>query len=130
MPFARLARSPARNKFNAKRAPGPWGRMYDSLAERDFALELAALETAREISDVQTQPRIELEPGIFFKPDFSWLERGRRVYCDVKGVTTARFHLICKLWRLHGPGPLRIVKRARQRNRFVTVREILPKGVA
>ncbi len=113
------------NKYHAKRAL--WnGRWYDSTAERDYALELDALARAGEISELQMQPRVELDRGIFYKPDFCFQEHGRYVWVDVKGVETERFRLLCKLWRNRGPGPLRIIKRAGRRSSFVVVREIMP----
>lgn len=118
-----------RTKYNAKPTVLN-GRRYDSQAEADYRAHLALLEAAGEVSDIVEQPRLELEPNIFFKPDFALTEthRSLRVWIDVKGVMTPRFNLICKLWALHGPGPLRIVKRQGRRSGWVTVREILPKA--
>ena len=116
------------NKYHARKALFQ-GRLYDSTAERDYAHELDILMRAGEIFDLDTQPRIELEPGVFYKPDFSFTEHGRRVYVDVKGVETERFSLICRIWRNWGPGPLRIVKRSARNRGFMVVREIMPRAV-
>jgi hypothetical protein len=128
------------NKFGARRAVDHNGRTYDSTAERDRAEELSLLEQAGEIRNLQAQPRIELERGIFYKPDFAYDEvryahrsegrAWRTIHEDVKGVVTERFRLICKLWALHGPGPLRITQRSGRKAGFRVTREILPKGDA
>jgi hypothetical protein len=47
-----------------------------------------------------------------------------RLYEDVKGVITRDFALKLRLWKVHGPGPLRLTKR--RGKSFVTVREIIP----
>lgn len=116
------------NKFGAKRARGTSGRLYASKAERDRGDQLRLLEQAKVIRNLGEQPRIELEPGIFYRPDFVYVERGRLVYEDVKGVVTERFRLVCKLWRLHGPAVLRVTKRKGTRSAFIVVREIMGKG--
>lgn len=112
------------NKYSARKTLFG-GRCYDSKAEADRAAELALLETAGEIADLQTQPRIELEPGIFWKLDFAYTERGRRVHEDVKGIVTREAALKMKIWRNHGPTLLRIVKRSSRRAGFVVTKEIL-----
>jgi hypothetical protein len=131
------------NKYGARRAVDGNGRSYDSTAERDRAAELQLLEQAGEIRNLQAQPRVELEPMIFYKPDFAYEElpmawmrddpahaTWRLIHEDVKGVVTERFRLICKLWAIHGPGPLRITQRRSKREGFRVTREILPKGDA
>lgn len=125
---------PKGNKFHARRAVGWSGRMYDSKAERDRANELALLVKAGEIRNLREQHTVELEQGIRYKPDFEYevkeftREPGvilwRMVYEDVKGVTTERFRMVCLLWRLHGPGPLRILKRASSKSPFKVVKTI------
>ena len=64
------------NKFRAQRSRGSSGRMYDSKGERDRAEELRLLEDAGIIHGLTEQPRIELEPGIFYKPDFALSGKG------------------------------------------------------
>ncbi len=119
-----------RNKLGARRVPGLGGRMYDSQAERDYRAELELLLRAGAIMDLVEQPRLEIEPGVFYRPDFGFIEKGRPVYVDVKGYIDhrGRFPLICKLWRLHMGAVLRIVKRERRGRSFVVVKEILPEG--
>ncbi len=115
------------NKYGARKTRFG-GRLYDSKAEADRAAELALLVAAGVITDLEAQPRVELEPGIVWKLDFAYTERGRRVHEDVKGIVTREAALKMKLWRLHGPGLLRIVKRRGTRAAFIAVKEIMPRA--
>jgi len=118
-----------RHKYGAR--PTTWaGRRFDSQAEADYAAQLRLLEQAGEIADVEMQPKIVLIPDVLtYRPDFVFTERGRPVYVDVKGVLTSdRLRIVLRAWAKFGPGPLRLVKRARRGDAFLTVREILPKG--
>lgn len=113
-----------RSKFNARRTPGAYNRIYASASEAAYSHEIALLERAGEISDVQCQPRVELEPGVRCVPDFSFLERGHRIFLEVKGFETPKWLLIASLWQLHGPGILRVVKKVGKG--FVVTRTIVP----
>ena len=120
----RLARR--QNKFHAVKAAGDSGRLYDSKAERDRANELLLLQQAGQISDLREQTVVDLVAEITYRPDFDYLENGRRLYEDVKGVETEAFRLKCKLWRHFGPGPLRVLKRKGSRAQFTVAKEVLP----
>jgi len=116
-----------REKYNRKRVRSADGYWYDSIAEKDYAQVLLALEKSGEISDIRRQEMVKLSAAnIGYKPDFSYTEDGRRIYVDVKGFETPEFRLKARLWRVYGPGPLRIVKRGKGDN-FITVKEIMPK---
>ena len=116
------------NKYNRKRVQDNDGYWYDSIAERDYAVDvLLPLQQSGHISDLTRQEMIKLSAAnIGYKPDFSYTENGRRVYVDVKGFETPEFRLKARLWRAYGPGPLRIVKRAGKNSGFKTVKEIMP----
>ena len=115
------------NKYGAKRAKGyTTGKMYDSTAERDRAEILNLMQKTGEISDLKEQTVIELMIGVKYRPDFDYEEKGRRVYEDVKGVMTERFRIIIAIWRHHGPGPLRITKRAKYGGKFAVVKTVYP----
>ncbi len=117
-----------RNKFNAERAASTLTRRrYDSGLERDVAEHLCARLAAGEISDLRQQDRVLLVADIWFKVDFSFTERGRRVYVEAKGFPTERWRLIQKLWRTFGPGPLTVIQRGR-RGGLSIAKQILPKG--
>ncbi len=103
-------------------------RVYDSGAERARAIELDCLQKTRKIKDLREQTVIELETGINYKTDFDYIEAGRRVFEDVKGPMSERFRIICHLWKLHGPGPLRILKRAGVGRSFRVTRTIFGGG--
>ena len=118
----------AANKYGANKTMFG-GRIYDSAAEADRAAELVLLFKAGEIGGWSQQPRVELVAGIFYRPDFAYIERGRLIFEDVKGVATDRFRIICKLWREFGPGLLRVTKRRSRKSGFMVVKEI-PGGKA
>ena len=113
------------NKYNAKRTPFG-GRMYDSRMEAARAAELSLLEKAGAITNLREKPRIELERGIFYKPDFAYREGTRAIHEEVKGCRGERWNLIRKIWALHGPTTLRVTIVERGRTRVIE--EILPRG--
>ena len=118
-----------RNKFGAKRARDINNRQYDSTAERDRAADLTLLERAGEIAQLELQPVATLTPDFHYRADVSYLEKGRMVWEDVKGVETERFKVVTQAWRALGPGLLRITKRSTRRHEkrgFVVTREIMP----
>ncbi len=84
------------NKYHARRT---WSnlcnRWFDSKAECIRGEELALLEKAGEIKDLQYQVRIMLceDPKVVFIPDFSYLKNGTLIYEDVKGMITREFRL-------------------------------------
>lgn len=100
--------------------------LRDSGAENDRARELACLQKMGKIKDLREQTSVELESGIRYRTDFDYLEEKRRVYENVTGITSERFRIIEKLWRLHGPGPLRLVKRKDRTRPFKVTRTIHP----
>jgi hypothetical protein len=114
------------NKFGAKRTE--WnGRRYDSGMEAARAAELQLLQDAGHITELVPQPRVELERGIFFKPDFRYQEGTRLIHEDIKGFRGgARWNLIRKIWAIHGPSVLRVT--VRERGRTKVVEEILPRA--
>ena len=116
------------NKYNAKRSQGIDGYWYASGAERDYHdLVLWPMQESGLISDLARQPQVELTKAcIRYKPDFYYIEDGREVYVDVKGMETDLFKLKAKLWRYYGPAVLRIVKRSGKAKGFKTVKEIMP----
>jgi hypothetical protein len=103
-------------------------RVYDSGAERARAIELDSSQKAGEIKDLREQTVVHLETGINYKTDFDYLEKGRRVFEDVKGPMSERFRMLCHLWKIHGPGPLRILKRAGVGRPFRVTRTIYGGG--
>jgi len=102
-------RGPAENKYHAKRVGA-----FDSMAERDRHQYLMMKFHAGHITEPAHHPVIELEPGVTYEADFGYFDVNEGlVYEDVKGVEGSRFRLIKKIWVLHGPGVLRVVKRTR-----------------
>lgn len=114
-----------RSKFGAKRTT-IGARTYDSKGEAYRASQLALLQRAGEISDLQHQVTFRLtDAEITYRADFTYTEKGRLVAEDFKGVETERFRIIKKLWEYYGPCLLRITKRSGAK--VVTAQEIMPK---
>lgn len=114
------------NKYHAKKAKG-WtsGKMYHSSGERDRAEVLKLMEKAGEIEALEEQPKVMMTKYHPYHPDFTYLEKGRRVFEDFKGAETERFKINCNLWRERGPGVLRITRR-RGKYGKVLAKEIYP----
>lgn len=118
------------NKFNVS-APAlrTWRhKTYASLAECRYAQQLEVLRGPDKIEFVREQPRLTLgHPLNVYVPDFLIYYRdGRRIFVDVKGAETAKFRKNKKLWAMHGPAPLHIVRETSP-CRFSTT-EIIPQG--
>ena len=98
------------NKFHAVSTVCMSRHKHPSKGEARRCDELALMQRGGAITDLVQQPVVELEPGIGYRVDFSYILKGNsfRTWEDFKGVETERFRLICKLWVLHGPGPLRV----------------------
>jgi len=81
-------------KYHSKRT---WSnlcdRWFDSKAECRRGEDLALLERAGEISDLRYQVRFVLNenPKVSIAIDFTYLENGKRVFEDTKGVLTRDF---------------------------------------
>lgn len=115
-----------RNKFGAQKTRGlTSGKLYDSKAEMNRAEYLKKQEQDGEISDLSEQPKVQLTQYHAYKPDFTYMENGRRVFEDVKGVETERFRINKNLWRERAPGILRISKRQGKYGKW-TFKEIRP----
>lgn len=96
-----------KSKYHAEKTEVD-GIMFDSRKEADFYARLKLLEKAGEISDLKLQPRFELqepficdgkkERKIEYVADFSFIQGGKRVVIDVKGVRTQVYKLKRKLF--------------------------------
>ena len=119
----RVAKSAAKSRLGNLRF-----RRYDSRAEADYRQLLETRLQFGEIRDIEEQPRIELERGIFYRPDFTFFEirTERQIWVEVKGVETDRFRFITKIWRLHGPGLLQVVRRRGRESPFRITKQIFP----
>jgi len=82
------------SKYNARRTYSLLcERWFDSKAEAQRGEELALLERAGVIKDLQYQKRFVLcqKPKVTIKIDFAYREWGVQVYEDTKGVLTRDF---------------------------------------
>ena len=95
--------------------------VFDSIAESKRYKELALLEKAGEIKDLQLQPRFELQESfkkngktyrkIEYIADFMYEENGKMIVEDVKGIQTDVFKIKHKLFEKKYPElELRIIK--------------------
>ena len=90
--------------------PEIMGRSFPSKLERDVATGLCARLHAGEISDLRFQVSIDLTTAIPIPwcVDFTYEEDGVTWAHEAKGIETARYRLIKKLYAAYGPHPLRI----------------------
>lgn len=95
--------------------------VFDSIAESRRYKELALLEKAGEIENLQLQPKFLLQESfkkngktyrkIEYIADFMYEEKGKVIVEDVKGKETEVFKLKHKLFEYEYPGlELRIIK--------------------
>jgi len=96
---------------NFKRKPTKLaGRSFDSKAESHCFSFLQALEKAGEIRDIETQQTIPLVAGIRLRVDYVFfdIKLNEQVFGEYKGFETPEWLLKKKLWKVFGPGRLRI----------------------
>ena len=100
-----------KQKYNAK--PTEYkGRKYDSKAEALFAFHLDELVKSGEVHLWIRQTPFDLGEDTRYRADFFVIETSGDFYAvDVKGVETASFLKIKKLWKKYGEMPLRVVKK-------------------
>lgn len=95
--------------------------VFDSIAESKRYKELALLQRAGEIQDLQLQPRFLLQDSfkkngktyrkIEYIADFQYIENGKAIVEDVKGMQTDVFKLKHKIFEKVYPDlELRIIK--------------------
>jgi len=114
------------NKYHAKKAHRA-GRSFDSKAEASLYDMLWLREKAGEITELKCQVQIHLTRArIIYKPDFSFIENDKLIYAEFKGFSTAIWALKKRLYKVYGPGPLRIYGGKAGYVRFTE--EIIPKG--
>jgi hypothetical protein len=113
-----------RNKYRAKPCTID-GHRFASQAEGLRYTELRMLQTAGRISDLRLQPRYVLaeryqradggwERAVTYVADFAYLEAGREIVEDVKGVETQVWRMKRRLFLQQYPAlELRTVKRKR-----------------
>lgn len=97
-----------------------FGRTYASKAEKEYAEWLYRAVALREVRLVLEQVSVWLGvPENTYRPDFFVVNGdGSHEFIDVKGVETAAFRRIVRLWESYGPCGLRIVKK--KGKQFVT----------
>ncbi len=102
------------SKYFARKTNCGNGHCHDSRREAARCDELHLLQRAGEIKSLTLQPKflfiVEGEPVKMgngqtarYTPDFEYIERGRRIVEDVKGVIVRDFPLRAALFRLLNP---------------------------
>lgn len=96
-----------RSKYHAKKTTVD-GITFDSRREADRYLVLKGMEEAGSIEDLRRQVRYELIPAfevdgrhyrpVFYVADFVYVEDGKEVVEDVKGMRTDVYKLKSKLF--------------------------------
>ena len=86
------------------------GYTFDSQAEFFRYRELYLLERSGQISDLRVHPRYEIIPGFkhngkkhrptYYEPDFVYVEGGRTIAEDIKGMATQVYRIKMKLFIL------------------------------
>lgn len=95
--------------------------VFDSIAEAKRYKELKLLERTKKISDLELQPHFLLQESfrkngktyrkVEYIADFKYIENGRTIVEDVKGMQTDVFKLKHKLFEMKYPDlELRIIK--------------------
>lgn len=90
------------------------GIKFDSKAEANRYIELRTLEKAGDIKQLRLQPKFELQAkytnnkgehirAITYKADFSYIENGKLIIEDVKGMETKEFKLKKKMFEYKFP---------------------------
>lgn len=109
------------SKYNA-RSTIYNGYKFDSLAEAHRYGELCLLQQAGQISALSVHPLFYLQPSfidntgkrqraIKYEADFAYIENGKKVVEDVKGVETPVFKLKAKIFKKVFPNlELRIIR--------------------
>jgi predicted nuclease of restriction endonuclease-like RecB superfamily len=112
------------NKYNAKRVNYDI-HSFASQLERSVFVFLQAREKMKEISDLRCQESVYLTKArILFKPDFSFIENGIKIFAEAKGFCTAEYNIKRRLWKFYGEGPLEVYKGTA--NNFVLSETIIP----
>jgi hypothetical protein len=97
-------------KYHAVRSASSCGRSFASKGERDCFEMLKLLERAGKIDTIECQVTTPLTGGINHKTDFRYwdLKESEHVWVEYKGFIDQRWRDIKKLWRLFGPGRLKV----------------------
>ena len=70
------------------------GYKFDSIKEMNRYKELVLLEAGKAIENLELQPKLEVQINGYkvciYKPDFSYTEKGKRIFEDVKSYATRK----------------------------------------
>jgi hypothetical protein len=119
------------NKYNAQRSKAD-DATFESKEERIYFFQnLMLRRQAGQIKELAWKPRLEIEPGLFYRPEavFFDVNLGHKVAVDVKGGATkgGRFPTVKIVWRNHMDYPLHVVERDPRTDRWLVTEKILPR---
>lgn len=99
------------SKYRAKRTVTADGASFPSRLEARRWEQLQLLEASGLLTNLSRQPKVLLtDAEIVYHPDFRYTEGGRTVFEETKGLDTEGWLIKRKLWRVYGPGVLRVMK--------------------
>lgn len=87
-----------KNKYGAVRCEYD-GTKFDSRKEMLRYFDLAILERAGRIRNLELQPEYELPAGVKYRGDFRYIENGETVVEDVKSEATAKNSTFRVKWK-------------------------------
>ncbi len=119
------------NKYNAQKSEID-GATFESKLEKIFHATFIVLRVkAAEITGVNWKPRLEIERGIFYRPECTYFDKalGTHIAVDVKGGATkgGRFPTVKKIWRNHMGYPLLVMEYNARSGRWITTEKIYPR---
>lgn len=100
-----------RSKYGSVKVTTSDGEAFASKLEARRWEQLKALEQSGILSNLKRQVKVKLtRANIGYIPDFEYTEKSGKVFEDTKGMATDVFLIKKRLWKVYGPGRLRIMK--------------------
>ncbi len=111
-------------KYNASHVMTEAGS-FDSILEKDV-YDMLVMKFG--VDNVDLKPTVSLVPGITWRVDFGIRHDGLPGWVEAKGVSTADYKLKLRLWRLLGPGTLKIYRRDPHTGMIFCEETVQPQG--
>lgn len=102
-----------RDRYGVRKLKKPSGETFRSKLEFAVHRILLSQEEEGEIEILGREVQLRLhEAGFIYTPDFHCrdVKTGEEFYVEAKGVETETWRRNYRLWKYHGPAPLRIYK--------------------
>jgi len=111
-----------KNKYGAQSAFCRNAHYHRSKGEAGRCDILHLMQHGQAISELKNQPTVKLGITQKYRPDWTYIEDGKLIVEDFKGVEQDRFKMIKRLWPELGEGILRVTHFSR--GQYVTTQEI------